>query len=420
MKDILKREIEDLIAERIAETPVLLLQGPRSVGKSTLIKAISKSFNSELIDFDDENVIELFKDIGAEFLPSGKTVFIDEYQKAPNILSFIKHRLNSSSNFGQFVISGSTTFDALPKGTQSLTGRIDRLNILPLTQSEILQTNKNFINRLVDNPIATINTLNGKISKTSYQDYMKKVAIGGFPLSIKQTNQNSRSRWFKNYIEYSVNHDIPEIMRIRQYAEMRNLINRLTKSSASVLNISKVCADIDLPFSSVQIYISLLEKIFMIHLLYPSTAVKTDRLLKRPKLHFLDSGIATHLMGLDEESILSISKTTSTNNGHLIESFVVNEIIRLSTGSSAIRKIGYWRTRTNEEIDLILELKDGKVIAVEVKSGTSPSKSDFKHISTYKKLAGKNFACGIVFYTGERAIKYEDDLIALPIDCLWE
>jgi predicted AAA+ superfamily ATPase len=238
-------------------------------------------------------------------------------------------------------------------------------------------------------------------------------------LSIKQLNQNSRSRWFKNYIEYSVNHDIPEIAKIRHYAEMSDLLNRLTKSSGSILNISRISEDIGLVINSVKMYISLLEKIFMIHLLPPSTAVKTDRLLKRPKLHFVDSGIATHLIGLDEESILRANETTSTNNGHLIESFVINEIIRLSVGLFSIKKIGYWGTRTNEEIDLILELKGEKVIAIEVKLSTSPSRSDFKHISTYKKLAGKNFACGIVFYTGERAIKYENDLIALPIDCLW-
>lgn len=361
----------------------------------------------------------MFSELGSKFLKDDRTTFIDEYQKAPEILSHIKHRLNNANSFGKFIISGSTSFDALPVGTQSLTGRIDRLNILPLTQTEILKTDSNFLEELIKNHTKTFDKLDNTVTNETYQNYMKKVAIGGFPLSLSQDDLDSRYRWFENYVEYSINHDISEIIKIRQYSEMVRLLARLTKSSASVLNISKVCEDTGLSISSARVYISLLEKIFMIHKLPPSTIVKTDRLARHPKLHFVDSGIATHLLELDEESVLEINKTTSTNNGHLIETFVVNEIIRLSQTVSNIKKVAYWRTRTGEEIDIILELRGNKTIAVEVKNGVNISKSDFKHIYTYKELAGDKFVCGIVFYTGDRVVRYGDDLVALPIDCLW-
>jgi predicted AAA+ superfamily ATPase len=418
---MIERNIEYIAQQRIGETPVLLLQGARSVGKSTMLKKLSSRNNAEIIDFDDGNIIALFDNLGSRILPSSKPVFIDEYQKAPAILGAIKHRLNSSSEFGQFVISGSTSFDALPTGTQSLTGRIDRLNILPFSQAEITDNSTyNFMHQLMTNTSETLAALSDIKSTTSREEYLNKIAIGGFPLSLQQANSDARYRWFENYIEYTILHDIPEIMKIRQEVEMHQLVTRLTRSTASVLNVARVSEDIGMNEKTVKMYISLLEKIFLTSKLPTSTVVATKRLVKHSKLHFVDSGIAAHLLDLGEESITSINSNTAANIGHLVETFVVNEVVKLCSILPSVKKIGYWRTRDGEEIDLIVELKGGKVIAIEVKSGVIPSRSDFKHIQKYQQLAGEQFVCGIVFYMGEYAVQYSDELITLPIDVLWK
>jgi predicted AAA+ superfamily ATPase len=419
---MIHRKIEDLAHERIGETPVLLLQGPRAVGKSTLIQNLSEQYNSGLIDFDNQDIRELFDRNKSAFLPNLSTIFIDEYQKAPAILGTIKTRLNRSSAPGQFVLTGSSSFDALPTGTEALTGRLDRLEILPFSQAEIENSSNNLIERLVKDIKEILRNLNLYRTKTNRTEYLRRLALGGFPLPFMIERNSQRIRWFRNYIDYLVNRDIPEISKLHQISEIKTLIKRLTRSNAGVLNVSNVCQDTGIKYSTALSYISLLEKVFLFYRLAPSEKVQTSRLANRPKIHFVDSGIATHLLGFNDNSIHQIDHRTAEHIGKLTETFVVNEIIKLSQLVPEIEQICYWRTRDFDEIDLVLELESGQLIACEVKAGTSIRGSDFRSIEKYQKLAGDRLLCGIVFYQGEVVVPYNKDtnLFWLPIDLLWK
>ncbi|MDR2538044.1 MAG: DUF4143 domain-containing protein, partial [Bifidobacteriaceae bacterium] len=362
-----------LLADELShDIPVLLLQGPRSVGKSTILNEIAQAYQTEVIDFDNRDVRTAFNDAGTHFLPKTQPVLIDEYQKAPLILDDIKVRLNKSSTPGQFIITGSTSFDALPGGTQKLTGRIHRLDIWPLTQSEILGSTPNIINNLIQNPGITINQLREYRSTTTRSDYLRSISIGGFPLSVSETNPKKRKRWYTDYLDYSINHDIPDILKIRQATDMDKLIPRLSKNTAGVLNVSRICEDIGIKPNTADEYISLLEKIFLIQKLEASTLVDTPRLAKRPKLHFVDSGLATNLLGFDSDTISKINPQTAQRVGQLVETFTINEIIRLAQLNDDFKAAKFWRTRTGEEIDLILEIWGEKTIAIEIKASSTP------------------------------------------------
>jgi predicted AAA+ superfamily ATPase len=419
--DKIKRTVFDVANQRIRESPVLLIQGPRSVGKSTLIKDLAKQHGNKVIDFDMQSVVKFAKENLSTLFTDAKTTFIYEYQKVPEVLDEIKVRMNESSKYGQFVISGSTSFDALPTGTQSLTGRLDRVDILPFSQNEINKTpDNNFLRQIIKNTEEVVDIYNsGGISKNNRNTYLQKAAIGGFPLSVSSANSEARSRWFDNYIEHSINNDIKGIAKIRQLGEMEMLINRLAKTNGSVLNVSRIAEDVGINKNTALSYILLLEKIFMIKRLPVNKAVTNSRVIKTPKVHFVDTGIASSLLGLSEEDITSTKPEVLANTGHIYETFAVNEVIKLANTIHSVKRVGYWRTRDNIEIDLILELRDGSVIAIEIKSSDVLRDKDFAPIRHYQQLAGDRFKCGIILYSGIGATEHSNKMITLPLDCLW-
>ncbi|MDR3128564.1 MAG: DUF4143 domain-containing protein [Bifidobacteriaceae bacterium] len=418
MTILYNRVIDNIIPKRFSETPVLLLQGPRSVGKSTTLKIISQKYNKNVLDLDDPETIKLLEIIGSDIIPQNYPVFIDEYQKNSNILNIIKSRLNLKTDYQQFLISGSTSFDAMPSNSQNLTGRIDKIDILPLSQLEISQKrHNNNIEKIINN---FPKFLEKKfISKTEYSQYLKMLTIGGFPLSLTQKTISSRNRWFKNYINYTINRDIRDMANIRQTDEMISLLNKLAKASGQILNIKNISKDSKMNESTTKNYITLLEKVFLINRLPISKAINTNKLMKRPKIHFVDTGIASSILGINELNINDFNPKIITNIGGLFESFAINEIIRLASVCDDVKNIGYWRTLDGKEIDLILETWNNKVFAFEIKSGVNIKSSDFNSIKYYKKLAGDSFGGGILFYTGKISGTVEKDIALFPLDTLW-
>jgi predicted AAA+ superfamily ATPase len=245
------------------------------------------------------------------------------------------------------------------------------------------------------------------------------IAVGGFPLSLAAKNVRSRTRWFENYIDYSINQDIPDISRIQHLNLVEPLMQCLALSNAQIVNESKVSVDLGMKETTLRSYKKVLEKIFMTYELPVSRAIKTNRLSKHSKLHFVDSGIATNLLGLDEESILGVEPDTLTNVGHLYENFAINEILRQIQGIYEVRRVGYWRTRDDDEIDCILELRNKKVIAIEIKSNELLRNSDFTPMRKYQRLAGEKFAFGLILHSGVKGNLYDKNIASLPLDCLW-
>jgi predicted AAA+ superfamily ATPase len=238
-------------------------------------------------------------------------------------------------------------------------------------------------------------------------------------MALKQKSSTARVRWFESYIGYSINRDVKDISRIRQSIEMELLLERLAKTNASLLNVANISKEIGMNPHSTRDYVLLLEKIFMLHRLPVSTAVATKRLVKQPKLHFTDTGIAATLLELDENTITDIDGATLSAVGHLYETFAVNEVIKLCQSVDKVRKITYWRTRDGLELDLILELRGGKVIAIEVKSAEKLVNSDYTSMRHYQKLAGDKFLYGIILHSGIGGVVHKNNIASLPLNCLW-
>ncbi|MBN6754316.1 ATP-binding protein [Kocuria palustris] len=416
MIDQIDRRLLPAIRQRITETPVLLLEGPRSVGKSTLLTEVAAATpHARVFDFDDDAVLELSRHSPSLITDEQLPVFLDEYQRMPSILQSIKTRLNSEARAGMFVLAGSASYDSLPSGTQALTGRIQRLPVLPLSQTEIDGTGNRFIERAFDGDIART----ADAAAANRLEYIDRISRGGMPLALAQSGDAARGRWFAGRVSQSLRRDAGQLRRLERSAALPKLLTAMAGQTAGVLNISKVSATLEISRSTVSSYLELLEALFLISSLPAWGTTVSSRSVAAPKIHVVDSGIGAHLLRLSRPKLERGDPSALTEFGHLAESFVVQEIIRQTTWMDDVITAGHWRTRDGDEVDLVLERQDGAVLGIEVKAGDH---IDSKQLSGLRKLRdrlGAAFVGGIAFHLGSRGYPVEDRIHSLPVERLW-
>jgi predicted AAA+ superfamily ATPase len=411
-----RRKITPVIETRMHDEPVIILEGPRSVGKSTVLREIAKSSGAAILDLDDLATREAVARDPANFISGASPILIDEYQKVPKILDAIKAELNQETRPGRFVLTGSIRNESLPQNTQTLTGRVHRMVISPLTQGEIDGTNSNFIEKLFDesHPLIT-----SSISRTSREQYFERISKGGFPLALTRGTSPQRSRWFSDYVFKTLDQDIREISRIRQSEMLSKLLIRLASQTGQVLNISRAAQDIGLEKSTAENYVKLLESVFLIQRLPAWGTTLRARSAASPKLHVCDSGLLSYLLRLTPTKLSSKSPAALTEFGHLLESFIFGEISRQSEMMDDRLNIGHWRTRDDDEVDIVVERESGEVVAVEVKAGQRVTSSDFQALRKLRDASGSAFVAGAIIYLGNRSYSFEDRLYVISADRIW-
>lgn len=416
MIDRIERRLLPIVQERIAETPVLLLEGPPSVGKSTLLAEIAAAIpDARLFDFDDAEVFALGQHSLSLITDERLAVFADEYQRIPAVLQAIKARLNKGARAGMFVLAGSASYDSLPVGTQALTGRIQRLPVLPLSQTEIDGTGNRFVERAFEGDISHT----ADAAAANRLEYVDRITRGGMPLALAQPDPVARGRWFAGHVRQSLRRDAGQLRRLDRAAALPKLLTRVAGQTARLLNVAKASTTLEISRGTVTSYLELLESLFLISSLPAWGTTVSSRSVEAPKIHVVDSGIGAHLLRLSRPKLERGDASALTEFGHLAESFVVQEIIRQTTWMSDIIVPGHWRTRDGDEVDLVLERHDGAVLGFEIKAGDHV---DSKQLSGLRKLRdrlGNAFIAGIAFHFGSRGYPVEDRIHTLPIERLW-
>ena len=342
-------------------------------------------------------------------------VIIDEYQRVPALLDAIKARLNRATEPGMFLLAGSSSFDSLPRGTQALTGRIQRLPVLPLAQTEIDGTDNHFIARAFEGDVEDATTS----AVTTRFEYIDRVMRGGMPLALAQVSESARARWFEAHIQESIRRDAGELRRIGRTADLRGVLRRTVGQTGSVLNISKVAEDVNPSWATTSDYIELLESLFLISRLPAWGVTVLPRSIEAPKVHVVDSGIGGYLLRLSTDKMKRLDPAALTEFGHLLESFVVQEVIRQTTWMDAPITAGHWRTKDSTEVDLVLERHDGAVVAIEIKAADHMPGKHLTPLKTLRDRLGSSFTAGIAFYLGSVGYKADDKIHVLPVDRLW-
>ena len=411
-----KRRLADVAVARIAEEPVLVLNGPRTVGKSTLLSQLAERLGRPVIDCDDPATRSAVRADPGRFIESDAPVLIDEYQHVPELLDAIKAQLNRDLRPGRYVLAGSTRYAAIPAAAQALTGRVDIIPVLPLTQGEIDGVREDFVARLLDGaglePPA-------QATATARDEYAVRSTSGGMPVAMRRPPGRSRSRWFANYVELVVDKDVLDISRVRQREMLPRLLGQLAARSGQVLNMAAAAGAIGLDRSTGENYTKLLEAVFLIYRLPAWGTTLGSRIVKHPKVHLTDSGVMAWLLNLTPQKIAQAVPAALTEYGHLLETFAVGEILKQASWSDAPVTAGYFRTEAGDEVDLLLERDDGQVIAFEIKAGTRVGREDLRGLRLLKDRLGPRLQEAIVLYTGEHAYQYDEWIWVLPLSSLW-
>jgi hypothetical protein len=400
--NIYPRFLEPTILALNSISPIVLLSGARQVGKSTLSRKISHHY----ILLDDVSIRNsALSDPNLFIRQLKKPVCLDEIQKVPELLESIKIDVDQNRNNGDYLLTGSANILDMQNIGDTLAGRLIEINMWPLSCKEISLSLINIIDELID-PLF-INSI--EVKSIDLNQILNTIISGGYPSALAIKDSTLRGYWFSSYISSYIERDIRDIGEIRNLPQFIKLFNLLASRSANLLNIKSLANIADINEATVKNYLTLLQMVFQIKLLPPYATNINKRLIKTPKLFFTDSGILAHLLNVQTTDEL----LNSPYKGLIIETFVYSELIKHISYSSKNILLTHYRTHDQNEIDFILEYSD-RIIAIEVKSSSKIDEKAFRHIKSFQKQSEK-CKLGIVFYLGNKVLRFGESLIAIPL-----
>jgi predicted AAA+ superfamily ATPase len=406
-----RRNIENSVRAALTDTPVVLLNGARQTGKSTLAIKLAKSIPAEYITLDDATALSAaaFDPVGFSQNLSGTTV-IDEVQKAPALFPAIKVLVDNDRRPGRFLLTGSANVMMLPKLSESLAGRMEMITLWPLSQGELHERKEGFIEKVFLQNLPSL-------KKTSSEDrnLIPRIITGGYPEIVQRVSPQRRRAWYASYITTLLQRDVRDLSNIEGLTDMPRLLTLLAGRVGGLLNMSELSRASGIPNTTLKRYLTLLETTYLLQPLPAWSRNLGKRLVKSPKIYLIDSGMVTHLTGQTVERL----EQDPTFLGHLLETFVVNELRKQATWSDMQVSLFYLRTTTGKEVDLVLEDNQGRVVGIEVKASGSVQKKDFAGMDALTEACGTKFLRGIVLYGGDKVIPFGEKYYAMPVSAIW-
>ncbi len=408
------RQAGSILRDRVLSDSVVLIQGPRSVGKSTLLSEFAAARNVNVLNLDHRPTRLAVAQDPSFFVKGPGPICIDEYQKAPELLDAIKVELGKDGSPGRFILAGSSNFEALPTGTQALTGRLTQVLIEPLAQCEIDNTELFKLDQLFDPQLFQ----NLELGLTSREEYVQRVLRGGFPLAIGRSEAD-RVRWVDDYLRIALSRDVEDVGGVRNPASLKRVLELVASRTGQVLNIDAISDKAGVNRSTADRYVQLLAAVFLVQELPAWGTTLGSRVAKRSKVHVVDSLVAGRLMRLTEDKLGSKNSSSLTQFGHLLESFAVAELRRISSFGTQVQQLGHWRESDETEVDLVLEDSSGQILGFEVKASTSVGLKDAQGLRELGRKVGSDFHFGALLYLGSTPVRLDEKIWALPLDVLW-
>lgn len=400
-----KNTITNLMNER----RVLLLNGPRQSGKTTLAREL-ESDNIEYRTLDDSTLEEAALNDPQGFIKRRtRTMIIDEVQRVPSLLPAIKKAVDEETSPGQYLLTGSANIQSIPTVRESLAGRIARIRLRTLSQGEMNEVKPLFINSAFEQTFS-------HSGKNFDRDALLEIAFrGGFPEAMAFQDR-ARKRWHIDYINAILENDLKDIARINRKNSMEELVNILAAWSGKFMDISAIGSGLSIKRPTIESYINALETLYLIERVSPWTKTDYDRVGKQSKLFMVDSGLMTSLLKWQIDQV----RLDSDRSGKLVETFAFNEIMAQVDAGDGIYKLFHYRDREKREIDFLIEREDNALLGIEIKAGSAINKRDFKHMAWFKNnIAKKRLFVGIILYTGQFPVSFGNDMWAIPFRLLW-
>ncbi len=389
-----------------------MVTGARQVGKTTLVRALAQELGGTYLTLDDpEILVSARADPTSVLRGAREPIVIDEFQRVPEILLATKALVDRNRRPGRVILTGSTRFMSLPQLSETLAGRAAILELWPFSVGETLGVRETF----VDDLLAGTALLEGSTDHDEV-DALALACRGGFPV-IRWRSPRAAARWWDGYVTTVTQRDVLELSRIRRATDLRRVLQLAAARTATVLNVSALASDAGgLSVTTTTDDLTLLESVYLIHRVPAWSTNLSAKVARTPKLHVTDTGLSAFLMGLDARGAQARRAAAA---GPLIETFVVNELKKQIGWSSEAPALHHFRDRSGAEVDAILETRDGRVAAVEVKAGTRVDAADLRGLELLRDRLGDRFVQGVVLFGGTHAQSRGDRVSVLPMRRLW-
>ncbi|MCX7726574.1 MAG: ATP-binding protein, partial [Chitinispirillaceae bacterium] len=364
-KKYIKREIERVLRKYVKNFPAVSIIGPRQTGKTTLLKKIYGS-TYNFISLDNLSIRNLAISDPKTFIETYKPpLIIDEVQYAPQLFPYMKIKIDENRvKKGQYLLTGSQNFLLMKSVTETLAGRIGILSLLPLSFEEI--------SSFVDNHSLPLT-------------FEKFCTIGTYP-QLWSENIKEIYGWYESYIQTYIERDIKTLYNIGNILSFATFFRILASRCGQILNMNSLATDVGVTIPTIKNWISILEASGTIYLLYPYYANIRTRLIKSPKVYFLDNGLVCHINNIDTKEKLFKSPML----GYLFENFIISEVVKKLRNKGIRERIFFFRSSKGVEIDLVIEKNINNFILIEIKAGKMISKEMASPIETARKI-NKNF-----------------------------
>ncbi|RSD20340.1 ATP-binding protein [Amycolatopsis eburnea] len=396
-----------MVAEALGDTRVVIVNGARQTGKSTLAELCLRDQPDVLRRYlDDPRTRASAAADPVAFLDAPGPMLIDEVQRVPELWLTIKHVVDRDPRPGRFLLTGSARLLGLSQLPDALPGRSETIELFPLSQGEINGNPDGFVDAAFEHGSG----IRAVPSELRRRDYLALATRGGYPEAVRRTSPRRRAQFFRSYLDDIMSRDVHQVADIQRGSEMRRLVGALAAQSAGLLNYSRLSSDLGLPASTVRDYVGLLELVYLIKLVPAWSANATARAVATPKLVFNDVGLAGHLVS-------GVANDATT--GGLVETFVIGELARQVTWSQTMPRLHHYRDRDGYEVDAVLEDNSGRVVAVEVKAAETVRSDDFRSLRVLQRRLGDRLRAGFVLYCGDQKLPFGENLACLPISALW-
>lgn len=405
------RYIRYRVEEALADTPVVLIHGPRQCGKTTLARQIGDEKGYAYFSFDDD-----VQRAAAKTDPVGyvadlpERAVLDEVQRAPELFTSLKAEVDSRREPGRFILTGSANVLLVPKLADSLAGRMEILRLHPLSQTELAGKNSSFLSMLFRTAFRT-----GPSGQRLGLGLAERVVAGGFPSALERATQRRRMAWYRDYTDTLIQRDIRDLARISALDALPRLLTLAAGQTACLVNISELAAPFLMSRPTIREYVTLLSRIFLLEELPPWHSNRMKRLIKTPKLHLGDTGLASTLLGLNSEMLWNDRAVF----GRLLETFIYQELRRQASWHEETIVFSHFRDKDKVEIDFVLE-SGNHITGIEVKASATVTGDDFKGLRKLQDTVQERFVAGVVLYDGGAIVPFGSNLYAVPISNLWE
>lgn len=393
----------------LTDTPVVVVNGARQVGKTTLARSLPYPGTVVHATMDDPSSRTAAHDDPRSFVQRPvDTLVIDEVQLEPGLFRAIKAEVDQDRRPGRFVLTGSSRILAAPDMADSLVGRTEVIELWPFSQGELAGHTDTFVDRVFGGTAAVLGGRGGHRA-----DLVDRVLTGGFPESVAR-GPGRRRAWFASYLDTMVQTVIRELSAIERLADIPAMVRLCAARSGTELNVASLARELALPERTANGYLALLANAFILQLIPAWSSNLSAKVVRRPKLVLVDSGMAAHLQGFTASA-----PPPADRFGPLLETFVLMELRRQSTWSDHSPTLWHFRDRSGVEVDAILERPDGSIVGIEVKATSTPRPDDFRGLRFLEARLGDRFKAGLVLSTAPDPVPFGPKLAAVPVAALW-